>query len=129
MSILDTLVTNRTAGSYYNAEDLNRLSKAIYYVAEFLSQNGYPTPLAEGILPYDRTENDYFYVEDGELLLATLEQLRINFGSIQPSSIPTTFQYLDYTGANALEKFLLDIYRLLLGSIAQFLECGTFECE
>lgn len=129
MSIIDTLITDRKAGSFYHAEDLNRLSAAIYYIANFLSENGYPSPIAENLLPTNRTAQDYFYAEDGDLILTTMEQLRTNFGSLLPSKIPSAFSYLDYIGANQLEQFLLDIHNLLIGSTTQILQCGTFSCE
>ena len=129
MSIIDTLITDRKAGSFYSAEDLNRLSKAIYYVANFLSQNGYPSAIQPTLLPTNRTAQDYFYAEDGDLILTVMEQLRTNFGSVLPPAIPTTFQYLDYIGANQLERFLFELHHLLQGSATQFHECGTFECE
>mgnify|MGYP003240675422 CR=1 FL=1 len=41
MSIIDTLVTDRTGG-YYNAADLNRVGAALRYVADRLAAAGYP---------------------------------------------------------------------------------------
>ena len=41
MTIIDALVTDRTAGAYYNASDLNRVGEAMQYVAGLLNGYGY----------------------------------------------------------------------------------------
>lgn len=41
MSIIDTLITNRTRGDYYNITDLNRVGQAMRYVAARLRACGF----------------------------------------------------------------------------------------
>ena len=38
---ISTLVTDRGAGTYYNASDLNRVGAAVQYVAERFAAQGY----------------------------------------------------------------------------------------
>lgn len=46
MSIIDTLITNRGSGSYYNTSDLNRVGEAVQYIADRLRQCGYSAAVA-----------------------------------------------------------------------------------
>lgn len=126
MSVLDELITNRQNGSFYNYTDLNRVGEAVELVAAFISEYGYVTS-AEA--KTDWAMSDIFYDTDGKYLLALLEKIKNNFGSVQVGELPETMEYLDYAGANEIERFLLDVYALCEEQAKDRRECGTFECE
>lgn len=47
MSILDTLITNRTLGAKYNCSDLNRVFAALRYIARWLIALGRSCPIVD----------------------------------------------------------------------------------
>lgn len=47
MSILDTLITNRTLGAKYNCSDLNRVFAALRYIARWLIALGCSCPIVD----------------------------------------------------------------------------------
>lgn len=49
MSILDTLITNRTLGAKYNCSDLNRVFAALRYIARWLIALGCSCPIVDQI--------------------------------------------------------------------------------
>lgn len=110
MSILDTLITNRTAGAYYNYTDVNRVNEAIMYVAQILTAAGYPVTRT---LPTDWTMESIYYIEDADRVTEALLRIKYNFSAIRSGGFPVTFDGLTYAGANDIEKFLINVNALL----------------
>lgn len=110
MSVLDTLITNRTQGAYYNATDVNRVNEAIMYVASILTEAGYPVTRT---LPTDWTINSEYFIEDADRVTEALNTIRDNFGAIHAGGYPQTFDGLTFTRANQIEQFLLNVDALL----------------
>jgi len=104
MSIIDTLITDRTAGTVYNASDLNRVGEAIRYLADELFDRGYEIRVSPKI---DWTESDIPLAAQMAHYLGDL--LKIRDTLTQPPttpSLPATMAGLTYTGANDIESIL-----------------------
>lgn len=122
MSVIDTLVTNRTAGAYYNASDLNRVGSAVQYVAGLLSGYGYAvsvtgrTNWAVGEIPTQA---------DMDACLADLTALRgaVAVMSTTPA-VPGSMSLLTYQEANDIEKILQDVDELITKMAAAWFYCG-----
>ena len=104
MSVIDTLITDREAGSFYNASDLNRVGQAIQYLADELFAKGYEihvspkTNWAEADIPLSSQMTHY--LEDLRKIRAVLTQ-----PSTTPSA-PADMEQLTYTEANDIESIL-----------------------
>lgn len=104
MSVIDTLITNRGPGTFYNASDLNRVGEAIRYLADELFARGYEirvspkTDWAESDIPL--ASQMAHYLDDLRSIRETLSQ-----PSTTPS-LPESMAGLTYTGANDIESIL-----------------------
>lgn len=105
MTILDTLITDRVAGTYYNTTDVNRVNEAIHYIASLLTSLGYPVTRT---LPTNWQMEDEYYIEDADRVTGALVTIKNNFSAIQAGAFPLTFNGLTYDGANKIERFLLN---------------------
>lgn len=112
MSVIDTLITNRTEGAHYNYSDVNRVSEAVTYLAGILTAAGYTTTLPE-TLPTNWARASHFYIEDADKISRALTIVKNQFGADNAGAFPATFGNLTFTGANQIEQFLLNVDRLL----------------
>lgn len=126
MSVLDTLITDRTRDTYYNATDVNRVNEAIMYVASVLTSAGYPT---HRDLPTDWTIASEYYIEDANRVTEALNTIRDNFGAIHSGTYPQTFDGLTFMGANQIEQFLLNVDALLSATRTEWInrQTNTFQ--
>ena len=119
MSILDTLVTDRTeadvkarnAKGTYNASDLNRVGAAMNYVADRLRAAGYDPHISPKT---DWKETDWPTPQTMERYLGDLAELRGQF--IQAATtppVPPEMERLTWKEANNIEKILEDVDALL----------------
>lgn len=126
MSVIDTLVTNRTAGVCYNASDLNRVGSAVQYVAGILSGYGYTVPVtgrtnwAVGEIPTQADMSAY---------LADLTALRgaVAVMSTTPA-VPGSMSLLTYQEANDIEKILQDVDDTLDRMAQSLWYCNEIGC-
>ena len=104
MSVIDTLITNRGPGTFYNASDLNRVGEVIRYLADELFARGYEIRVSPKT---DWTESDIplasqmaHYLDDLSSIRAVLTQ--------PPSApaLPETMAGLTYGTANDIESIL-----------------------
>ncbi len=112
MSVLDTLVTDRTADDVrlrnekgtYNAADMNRVSAAVDLLRPVFREYGYSIGEAEL-----RTwaENELLRLSEAEEFLSAVRALDGRFRYAEKMiELPVTMRMLTYTGANNIEKFL-----------------------
>ena len=134
MSIIDTLVTDRTASDVaagndkgtYNASDLNRVGQAVSYIADLLTGYGYSvqvspkTDWAIGDIPYPAQLQQY--LSDVAALRAVLELLPTT------PEVPADMEGLTVQEANDIEKILVDIDALLSIMATTFIPCGEALC-
>ena len=104
MSVIDTLITDRGPGTFYNAADLNRVGQAIQYLADALFARGYEirvspkTDWAESDIPL--SSQMAHYLDDLQSIRETLTQPPTT------PSLPESMAGLTYTGANDIESIL-----------------------
>lgn len=123
MSVLDTLITDRPDNNtYYEHTDINRVSEAAMYVAELITQAGYPTTIS---LPTDWERSDIIYLEEAMKILAALKLIRDNFGAIAVAPLPESMEGLFWYMANNMEQFLLDVNALLTEVKKAWPQCGA----
>lgn len=127
MSVIGTLITNREAGTFYNFTDVNRVNEAIMYVAQLLTEAGYPTIIDP--LPTNWAMGSIYYVEDAKKVTSALDYVKKQFNAARASKYPSSFQNLTFEGANQIEQFLKDTDTLLAMAKQEWLmrQCGTVQ--
>lgn len=122
MTIIDALVTNRTAGAYYNASDLNRVGEAMQYVAGLLNGYGYAVSVTGRT---DWAMGDIPVQADMDTYLADLAALRgaVAVMSTTPD-VPGSMSLLTWQEANDIEKILQDVDKILIAMGAVFIRAG-----
>ena len=100
-------VTQKTAKGRYTASDLNRIGKAVNYVAKQLRELGHDVWTAQKASWMDK---DWMDLGQAELLLKELTSLRnqIPVFTSTPET-PATMERLGYAGANSIEQILVDL--------------------
>lgn len=144
MSIIDTLITNRTQGDVgarnakgtYNASDLNRVGAAMNYVADRLKDAGYDPHISPKT---DWNDDDWVTPSAQAVYLDDLTDLRNQFAvmestpEVPPRILATginTNDGLTYKLANDIEKILEDVDYLLTKSMqSRFFSGDLFSGE
>ena len=107
MSILDTLITDRTTRDFYEITDLNRVGEAMQYVAARLRSCGWDVEVSP------RTNwkwTDRVTLAEAQRYLRNLRKLRealVLFATTPP--LPGDARPFNAQEANNIEKILLDI--------------------
>lgn len=122
MPIIDTLITDRTAGACYNASDLNRVGHNVTYLAGLLGGYGYAvtvtgrTDWAVGEIPSKADMDAY---------LADVAALRgaVAVMSTTPE-VPESMSRLKWDEANDIEQILRDVDELIIKMAAAWVYCG-----
>ena len=119
---ISTLVTDRGAGTYYNASDLNRVGAAVQYVAERFTAQGYAVTVHPKT---DRTEEDIPTAQQMETYRQNIASLRGLIAVLKSTpETPETMRFLDYIKANDIERILLDLDTLLTNSALAWYQSG-----
>lgn len=115
-------VTQRKAGAYYNATDLNRVGRAVAYLADLLGEYGYRVQVAPRT---DWTISDFPTVGEMERYLGNIRTLMDAY-CVMPATppLPESMEKLGYKGANAIEQILVDMHILILNMTAAWVYCG-----
>ena len=119
MSILDSLVTNRTSSDVaaknsngtYNYTDLNRVNAAVDYIAEMLRSYGYAVNI-ESAKTWE--ENDIPFASEMNVYISRVRGIAVIDFSKSPPALPPDMEMLTYSSANNIEQFLKQ-----LGTIAE----------
>lgn len=107
----------------YNTADINRVIDAVDFLAYLLCERGYWYVPNFGERTYWGRAN-IFYREDLQKYLAAVEGLRKAFVVAEDTpEIPTKISTVDE--ANAVEKIIADVYRLLLNADKALPRCGV----
>jgi len=129
MSVIDTLVTDRTAGAKYNYTDLNRVESAFVYLRDSL--NG-----EFGVALNLTIKTDWVRADLGQLgAQALMEQYRQNVVAIRGAitqmaetpATPDSMRFLTVQEVNDIEKILQDVEWLLNRMPFAFCHSGTFQ--
>ena len=124
-SVFESLITNRVAGAYYNASDLNRVANAVNCLAELLDDNLYLSDFIT--LSSNWTEDSIFFDTDGETFVDALNIVRDALNNPQLPSYPQTFDALNFSWANQIEEFLSVMYQIIQAIQEAYKQVGTFQ--
>lgn len=97
-------VRDGTAKGYYRHTDLNRVQAAVEYLRELYASYGYDAIPAYTLPVW--AENDIPRREQGDTYIRAVRSLDGHFPMPGKPALPASPNRLDYTGANAIEKFL-----------------------
>ena len=119
---ISTLVTDRGAGTYYNASDLNRVGAAVQYVAERFAAQGYMVTVSPKT---DWLASDIPTVSELETYRQNIAALRALL-AVMPTTpeAPDSMAGLTYTEANDIERILLDLDTLLTNAALAWYQSG-----
>ena len=107
MSVIDTLITDRAAGSTYGADDLNRVGNAVAYLAERFREAGYAVNVSPKT---DWTEHDWPTPSDMERYLRDVSTLRGLLTQLETTpNVPRSMAKLTHWTANDIEQILVDL--------------------
>lgn len=119
---ISTLVTDRSAGTYYNASDLNRVGAAVQYVAERFAAQGYAVAVSPKT---DWLASDIPTAAELETYRQNIAALRALL-AVMPTTpeAPDSMAWLTYTEANDIERILLDLDTLLTNAALAWYQSG-----
>ena len=119
---ISTLVTDRGAGTYYNASDLNRVGAAVQYIAERFTAQGYAVTVHPKT---DWTEKAIPTASELETYRQNIATLRALIAVLKSTpETPETMRFLDYIKANDIERILLDLDTLLTNAALAWYQSG-----
>lgn len=116
---INTLVTDRTAADvrlgrdkgYYNATDLNRVGKAVAYIAGRFTGYGYAVSVSPKA---DWSESDTPTASQMETYRLNIAHLRAVIAIMASTpETPETMRALNYVKANNIERILQDLNALI----------------
>ena len=118
----DILEFNLPSKGAYNFEDLNRVGKALIFLAELLTESGYPVSVD---VKTDWTMSDIPRINDIAAYLQQVDKIRnaLNIVDYLPET-PTTI--LTVEQANDIEKIIESTYDFLQNMIAEYRYSNTF---
>lgn len=107
MSIIDTLITNRTRAGYYDITDLNRVGNAMYYIAERLRACGWDIAVSPRT---DWVWTDRATPAAAKRYLNNLRKIRtaLTLFASTPAA-PSGAAPFNAQEANDIEKILIDV--------------------
>lgn len=119
---ISTLVTDRGAGTYYNASDLNRVGAAVQYVASRFAAQGYTVTVSPKT---DWLASDIPTASELETYRQNIAALRALL-AVMPTTpeAPDSMAGLTYTEANDIERILLDLDALLTNAALAWYQSG-----
>ena len=119
---ISTLITDRGAGTYYNASDLNRVGAAVQYVAGRFAAQGYAVAVSPKT---DWTEKDIPTASELETYRQNIATLRALL-AVMPATpeTPNSMAGLTYTEANDIAQIRLDLDALLTHAALAWYQSG-----
>lgn len=122
MSIIDTLITDRTRGDYYNITDLNRVGQAMRYVAARLRACGFDVVVTPRT---DWVWTDRATPAAAKRYLNNLRKIRkalVLFASTP--NVPSGKRPFTAAEANDIEKILIDVEDMVQRTMQCWYFCG-----
>lgn len=111
MSVIDTLIIDRTPDDFYGSDDFNRVGRALLYIAERLRTFGILVP----ILPRtDWKYTEHVTQEDALEYLNDVKTIRVAL-SMPPDlpEVPDGIRPFDAQEANDIERILVAVYDMI----------------
>ena len=110
MSVIDSLITNRTGG-FYNASDLNRVAEAVEYVNNRLTAAGFNITVTA---KRSWSAGDIPTVAQMTAYLADITKMRGAIAMLSTTpSVPSDMDNLTVEEANDIERILRDVDELI----------------
>ena len=110
MSVIDSLITNRTGG-FYNASDLNRVAEAVEYVNNRLTAAGFNITVTA---KRSWSAGDIPTVAQMTAYLADITKMRGAIAMLSTTpSVPSGMDDLTVEEANDIERILRDVDELI----------------
>lgn len=122
MSIIDTLITDRTRGDYYNITDLNRVGQAMRYVAARLRACGFDVVVTPRT---DWVWTDRATPAAAKRYLNNLRKIRkalVLF--VNTPNVPSGKRPFTAGEANDIEKILIDVEDMVQRTMQCWYFCG-----
>lgn len=122
MSIIDTLITDRTRGDYYNITDLNRVGQAMRYVAARLRACGFDVVVTPRT---DWVWTDRATPAAAKRYLNNLRKIRkalVLF--VGTPDVPDGKRPFTVEEANDIEKILIDVEDMVQRTMQCWYFCG-----
>lgn len=121
MSILDTLITNRTGG-HYETTDLNRVGQAMQYVAARLRSCGWDVKVSPRT---DWVWTDNVTPTEAQRYLGNLRKIRTALALFKTTpQLPEGARPFNVQEANDIEKILLDVEDMVQRTIDGYFYSG-----
>ena len=119
------MITDRTdSDTYYNYTDLNRVESKTKELAEKLSKSGYFVMIKTKT---DWSMDNFPSASEMKRYLDNVKALKNQF-TLSYGELPESMDNLDYIGANEIEKFLMDVEKLIDYMLEALHFCGVFYC-
>ena len=122
MSIIDTLITDRTRAGHYDITDLNRVGEAMYYIAGRLRSCGWDIEVSPRT---DWVWTDQATPAAAQRYLNNLRKIRkalVLFATTP--EVPTGDRPFNAQEANDIEKILVDVEDMVERTMASWYYCG-----
>lgn len=122
MSIIDTLITDRTAPGRYDWRDFNRVEEAVAYISAELEGLGYSAPVS---VKTDWARGDKLSRADADRYVKNVQTLRAVLTVFKDTpAAPESIRFLTYGRANDLEKILVDVEVAIRSMQEIFVHCN-----
>lgn len=127
MSVLDTLVTDRTGPGPYDWHDFNRVQAAVDELVDLFAAHGYQVPVAR--LPV-WGRKDVAFASQCAAYIANVRALRETIDQLPTTpACPENMNGWTWGSANDLEKILADLEDALRRlELSATVACGAAEC-
>ena len=122
MSIIDTLITDRTQAGHYDITDLNRVGEAMYYIADRLRSCGWDIEVSPRT---DWVWTDRATPAAAKRYLNNLRKIRkalVLFATTP--EVPTGARPFNAQEANDIEKILVDVEDMVERTMDSWYYCG-----
>jgi len=108
-------ILSRTPRAYLNVVDIRRIESNIVYLSELLGIHGYNF---EAIEAKDWNNDDITKVADIRSICENIVSIVRAYHELEGYAqlLEITFESLDYTDVNAIERVLFELHRLLMNS-------------
>jgi hypothetical protein len=109
----------------YRYTDLNRVEQAVAYLGNFIVDRGFNITLQP---TKTWTKYDYPTQSDMKRYLANIKAIRDLNLVLKDTPLAPTNVNIDYVDANAIEKILHDVEKVLIGIVDTYTYCGEMYC-
>jgi hypothetical protein len=109
----------------YRYTDLNRVEQAVVYLGNFIVDRGFNITLQS---TKTWTKYDYPTQSDMKRYLANIKAIRDLNLVLKDTPLAPTNVNINYVDANAIEKILHDVEKVLIGIVDTYTYCGEMYC-